>query len=84
VIQTDRLTGGVRRITSITEVIGMEGDVILTQDLFRFVQHGIDEEGKAYGIYRAEGILPHRIDQIRASGTNLDPSFFIERELEWA
>lgn len=81
VIQVDRLIGGARRVTSVTEVIGMEGDRITTQELFRFNQLGVNEDGQAYGVFEASGILPHAIEQIRAYGVDLNPDFFQEREL---
>jgi pilus assembly protein CpaF len=80
VIQVDRLIGGARRITSVTEVIGMEGDRITTQELFRFKQLGVNEEGQAYGAFEASGILPHAFEQIRAYGVDLSADFFQERE----
>lgn len=84
VIQVDRLIGGARRITSVTEVIGMEGDRITTQELFCFNQHGIDQDGRAYGAFEASGILPYAIEQIWAYGVDLSPEFFQERELSVA
>ena len=56
IVQQSRLRDGSRRITHITEVQGMEGDIIVLQDLFVFEQHGIDENGKVKGTYKATGI----------------------------
>jgi pilus assembly protein CpaF len=50
---------GIRRITYITEVVGMEGEVITTQDLFRFEFEGEDENGRLFGTFRSTGLRPH-------------------------
>jgi pilus assembly protein CpaF len=50
---------GGRRITCVTEVVGMEGDVIVTQDLFTFEYQGEDERGKLRGNFRSAGVRPH-------------------------
>src|SRR3954452_21706241 len=54
-IQVERLSGGPRRVTSMTEVVGMEGDVIVAQEIFAFQQHGIDANGKAFGKFATTG-----------------------------
>ncbi len=59
IIQISRMRDGVRRITHVTEVIGMEGDVVVTQDLFNFEFTGEDEEGKLTGIFKPAGVRPH-------------------------
>lgn len=81
VIQVDRLLGGTRRITSVTEITGMEGDSVLTQELFRFQQLGVNDAGQAHGVFQAFGILPHAIDQIGSNGIELRPEFFKKRDL---
>jgi pilus assembly protein CpaF len=50
---------GIRRITYITEVVGMEGEVITTQDLFRFEFEGEDENGRLFGKFKSSGLRPH-------------------------
>ncbi len=59
IIQIARMRDGVRRITYITEVVGMEGDVITTQDLFKFEFEGEDESGRLFGNFRPSGLRPH-------------------------
>jgi pilus assembly protein CpaF len=59
VVQVSRMRDGVRRITTVTEVIGMEGEVIVTQDLFMFEFEGEDEDGKLKGSFRPAGVRPH-------------------------
>jgi pilus assembly protein CpaF len=59
IVQISRMRDGVRRITHVTEVMGMEGDVIITQDLFNFEFKGEDENGRIIGEFRSSGIRPH-------------------------
>ena len=59
IIQIARMRDGVRRITHITEVVGMEGEVVTTQDLFTFHYKGEDENGKLYGDFKSSGLRPH-------------------------
>lgn len=59
IVQISRMRDGVRRITHVTEVVGMEGDVIITQDLFTFEFQGEDEDGKLVGEFRSTGIRPN-------------------------
>ena len=75
VCQQARLKDGSRRVTHITEVSGMEGDVITTTDIFAFEQTGV-EEGKIIGRLRATGLRPKFMDKFEAAGINLPPSIF--------
>ncbi len=59
IVQIARMRDGVRRITHITEVVGMEGEVITTQDLFTFEFKGEDENGKLFGDFKSSGLRPH-------------------------
>ena len=59
IVQIARMRDGIRRITYITEVVGMEGEVITTQDLFRFEFEGEDENGRLFGTFRSTGLRPH-------------------------
>lgn len=76
IIQQNRFRDGSRRITHITEVQGMEGDVIVLQDLFVFKQTGVDEDGKIKGVFQSTGIRPKFISRLEASGISLPPSIF--------
>ncbi|MFQ5489326.1 MAG: CpaF family protein [Phycisphaerae bacterium] len=80
IVQAQRLTGGPRKIVTITEVQGMEGDIITMQDIFAFEQVGISASGKAYGRFVATGIRPAFLDRLAASGAKLDTSLF-ERQV---
>lgn len=79
IIQANRLQGGPRKVTHITEVVGMENDVIVMQDIFRYVQDGIDENGKAVGRFICTGVRPRCLDQLNAAGIRLPASIFQER-----
>ncbi len=59
IVQISRMRDGVRRVTSISEVVGMEGDVITTQELFNFKFEGQDADGKITGIFKSTGLRPH-------------------------
>ena len=75
VVHQERMRDGSRKITSITEVSGMEGDVITTTDLFVFEQTGL-ENGKVLGRLRPTGLRPKFMDKIEAAGIHLAPSIF--------
>ncbi len=81
IVQAARLTGGRRKIISVTEVQGMEGDVIVMQDIFRFEQDGVDSNGKAYGRIVSTGVRPLFMDRLIAHGAKVDPSMFEQRTL---
>ncbi len=75
IVQLERMRDGSRRVTSITEVQGMEGDVITTADIFKFEQTGL-EEGKIIGRLRPTGIRPKFMERIEEAGIHLPPSIF--------
>jgi pilus assembly protein CpaF len=81
IIQANRLQGGPRKITSISEVLGMEGDVIIMQEIFRFKQLGIDQNGRSYGQFEASGVRPGFIPRLEAAGIKLPTNLFQERVL---
>jgi pilus assembly protein CpaF len=76
VIQVTRLSDGTRKITSITEVTGMEGDVITMQDIFLFERTGLREDGRVAGRFRATGIRPKCSDRLGSSGMHLPADMF--------
>ena len=81
VIQADRLAGGVRKVTSMTEVVGMEGDVIVTQEIFAYHQKGLDSLGRANGSFVATGVRPSFAARLEALGIELPPGLFAQRTL---
>ncbi|MEP3480454.1 MAG: CpaF family protein [Fuerstiella sp.] len=82
IIQASRLQGGPRKVTYVTEVVGMEGDTIVMQDIFKFVQEGIDGNGKAHGHFVSTGVRPKCIEHMEASGVKLPTSIFTERNMQ--
>ena len=76
VVHLDRLSDGSRRITFITEVQGMEGDVIVMQDLFRYMQTSVTQ-GRVEGHFTATGVRPKFMDRIEAAGISLPPTMFV-------
>ena len=81
VIQAVRLTGGVRKIVAISEITGMEGDVISMHDIFRFQQTGLDEEGVAVGYYESCGVRPRSAKRLEETGFKLDLQVFEKQRL---
>jgi pilus assembly protein CpaF len=75
-IQTSRFSDGTRRITHITEVVGMEQDIITLQDIFLFEKTGISESGRIHGRFRATGIRPKFYERLKTCGINLPPQLF--------
>ncbi|MBR4642157.1 MAG: CpaF family protein [Selenomonadaceae bacterium] len=76
ILQQSRIRDGSRKITYITEVQGMEGDTIILQDLFRYVQDRIDERGKSIGHFESMGLMPNFMDKFQMNGIDLPKSFF--------
>src|ERR1041385_2327789 len=81
IIQANRLQGGPRKVTSIVEVMGMEQDIIIMQEVFRYKQLGIDENGRSYGQFEASGVRPAFIPRLEAVGIKLPTNLFQERVL---
>jgi pilus assembly protein CpaF len=79
VVQIARLSDGTRKVMTISEVTGMEGDVICMQDIFVFDRVGIDENGKVRGAFRATGIRPKFADRLATGGCRLRPALFDSR-----
>jgi pilus assembly protein CpaF len=73
IVQQSRLMDGSRKITYITEVQGMEGDVIILQDIFRFEQKGLDNRGKVKGEFITTGIVPKFVQKLREKGISIPP-----------
>jgi pilus assembly protein CpaF len=82
IIQANRLVGGKRRVTRVTEIAGMEGDNIQMQDLFTFEQKGVDGEGHAVGQFICNGIRPKCADRIEHRGIKLPADLFARRVME--
>jgi pilus assembly protein CpaF len=76
VVQQTRLADGSRKVTNISEITGMEGDIITMQDIFVFEKAGLTQEGKVAGRFRATGVRPKCAERLRAAGIVLPPNMF--------
>ncbi len=76
IIQQSRLKDGTRKVTSITEIAGMEGDTVVMTDIFKFQQTGIDPDGKVIGELKPTGIRPLFMPRLEAAGFKLGPEVF--------
>jgi pilus assembly protein CpaF len=79
IVQVARLPGGARKIVKISEVTGMEGDVVSMHDIFAFKQTGVDNEGMAQGYLFATGIRPRCLEKLEAAGARLPVELFERR-----
>jgi pilus assembly protein CpaF len=76
VVQQARMSDGTRKVTSISEITGMEGDIITMQEIFRFDKLGLAPDGKVLGRFVATGVRPKVCDRLKASGVILAPDMF--------
>ncbi|HEV3061911.1 MAG TPA: CpaF family protein [Vicinamibacterales bacterium] len=76
VVQQTRLSDGTRKVTSISEITGMEGDIITMQEIFLFEKLGVTQDGKVIGRFRATGVRPKCCERLRASGIHLPADMF--------
>ena len=79
VVQVARLSDGSRKVLTISEVTGMEGDMIALQDIFVFERTGIDESGKVRGVFHSTGLPPHFAERLATAGCRLNPALFESR-----
>ncbi|HEY2905714.1 MAG TPA: CpaF family protein [Vicinamibacterales bacterium] len=76
VVQQTRLSDGTRKVSAISEITGMEGDVITMQEIFVFEKMGITQDGKVIGRFRATGVRPKACERLKMSGIHLPPDMF--------
>ncbi|MEL7428767.1 MAG: CpaF family protein [Pseudomonadota bacterium] len=76
IIQLTRLSDGQRKTTSISEITGMEGDIIQMQEIFRYKRTGLTEEGKIIGHFEATGVRPRFLEELSAMGVELPGEYF--------
>jgi pilus assembly protein CpaF len=76
IIQQARLRDGSRKIIALSEITGMEGDKVVLQEIFRFVEEGADSNGRIVGQLRATGIRPRFMTKLEAVGFKASPDFF--------
>jgi pilus assembly protein CpaF len=81
IIQVSRMADGSRRVTQISEITGMEGEVISMQDIFVFERDGLRADGKVLGKFKATGVRPRCSERLAAAGTRLSPALFEHLEL---
>ena len=75
-MQQTRLSDGTRKVTSISEITGMEGDIITMQEIFIFEKIGITQEGKVIGRFRATGVRPKCCERLKTAGIHLPRDMF--------
>ncbi|MCZ2153775.1 MAG: CpaF family protein [Bryobacterales bacterium] len=75
-VQVSRMSDGSRRITHITECVGMEGEQVTTQDVFNFIRTGLSEDGRVLGRFQPTGVRPRFYERLAASGIRLPASVF--------
>jgi pilus assembly protein CpaF len=80
IVQVNRMSDGTRKVTSIAELTGMEGETITMQEIFAFQQQGIDAEGKVVGRFKATGIRPKCADKLTTAGSVLPMDMFEHEE----
>ena len=76
VIQQTRLSDGTRKVISISEITGMEGDVITMQEIFAFEKMGMTQDGKVIGRFKATGVRPKVAERLKAAGIHLPSDMF--------
>ena len=79
VVQVARLSDGSRKILTVSEVTGMDNDMITLQDVFVFERSGIDESGKVRGVFRSTGLAPHFAERLATAGCRLSPALLESR-----
>ena len=78
IVQQARLRDGTRKVTSVSEIVGMEGDVIRMQDIFTYETEGeMDANGKFKGSFKATGIIPKCVEKIRENGVSVNNDWFL-------
>jgi pilus assembly protein CpaF len=81
VVHATRLSDGTRRVMAVSEIVGMEQDVVAMQDIFVFRKTGIAEDGKILGHFEATGIRPKFADQLKLAGVSITPALFREGQV---
>jgi len=76
ILQMTRLSDGTRKMTSLSEIVGMEGETITLQEIFLFQQTGLDDQRKVHGVFKATGVRPKFVERFKALGISCDQSIF--------
>jgi pilus assembly protein CpaF len=83
VAQVSRFSDGTRRVTQITEIAGMENEIVTMQDIFVFDRQGVSPEGRTLGTFTATGIRPKFADKLKSSGIDLPSNLFEQTHRGW-
>jgi len=81
ILQLERMEDGTRRITSITEVQGMEGEIITMSEIFKFARTGLDDQGKVAGYFTATGVVPNFFEKLKKRGSDMSTGLFKPKTL---
>jgi pilus assembly protein CpaF len=76
VVQITRLTDGKRKIASLQEITGMEGEIITMQEIFKYTQTGVGVDGEVRGYFSATGVRPRFLDRLHSFGIDISDSIF--------
>jgi len=76
IVHLSRFADGARKVTRISEITGLEGDMVQMQDIFTFSQHGVDDEGRVVGTFTATGRIPEFYEGLQQRGLRVDMSLF--------
>ena len=76
ICQQERMRDGTRKVVTVTEVSGMEGDIITMQEIFTFEKLGMTQDGKVVGRFRATGVRPKVCERLKAAGIHLPADMF--------
>jgi pilus assembly protein CpaF len=79
-VQLSRLSDGTRRLVSLTEITGTEGDTLCMSEIFRFEQQGVDADGKSIGEIVPTGLRPRFLDKLRSQGVKVPLGLFTRDE----
>jgi pilus assembly protein CpaF len=79
IVQVSRMADGSRRMTSITEITGMEGEIVTAQEIYRYARRGIGEDGSVIGRFEPTGVRPGFAERLRIAGVELPTEMFIPR-----
>jgi len=79
IVQTNRMQGGPRKVTHVTEIVGMEQETVVMQDIYNYIQDGVDQNGRAIGHFESSGIRPTFMSRLESAGVRLPSSAFRQR-----
>jgi pilus assembly protein CpaF len=81
IVHVTRMSDGTRRVVGVSEIVGMERDVVAMQEVFTYKKTGVSEEGKVVGHYEATGIRPKFADRLKVAGIEISSALFREGQV---